>query len=618
MIVFHKVLIENFGSIIGPMEYTWDSPGINLIIAPNGSGKTTLISSLGWCLFGQLLKKDATVEPWPEFVKPDSLGTKVEVIFTKDEEVYSVIRCKGYKGKISGYKGGDRVFFYKNHKLLEELRDKRDVNKAIVELLGFSFPLFINTVLFGQKLKRLIQEDGSKRKEVMDEAFEITYIQRAREKAEEKRKDLVLNRSKVETKYLAEKSVHTQLKDTYESQKKLVETHRAQHQKTIQDYESQIRDKELELDKLRASLQGVESSGDIEELTKEIQALESKLKDDWRYEKRDLGVELKNISLTIKNTSKELAELKAKLKNPSTFNCSYCGAKLSASKANEVKAQLLKNIKRLEQKQISQEKAQEVAQVKIQKLDKDANRATKKIAKYKPQITDYQAKKKHNEITQALITRVMDSLVMLQKLLEKIKKEKVVINLGQIRKKIKSKTAELKALQNELAIVEADLELYAWVVKDPLSNTGLKAFIFDQMLSLVNTELEKYQSILGFSIQFGIDLESHRKDFYILITRGKTEVSYYELSGGQQQLVDIAIAFSIHSVVNAEKPCNILIMDEVFESLSEDNIDLVSDLIRVKSRDKSVHVVTHQSRFTPTNAQVSYLKLHKTKGTMYA
>ena len=45
-------------------------------------------------------------------------------------------------------------------------------------------------------------------------------------------------------------------------------------------------------------------------------------------------------------------------------------------------------------------------------------------------------------------------------------------------------------------------------------------------------------------------------------------------------------------------------MDELFESLDKSNIEIMSELIQDKSRDKSLFLITHRSEFTPTNANI--------------
>ena len=134
------------------------------------------------------------------------------------------------------------------------------------------------------------------------------------------------------------------------------------------------------------------------------------------------------------------------------------------------------------------------------------------------------------------------------------------------------------------------------------------------MLKATNLKLEEYFEFIGFRIEFGIDLDSARKDFYATINNGKEIIDYEELSGGQQQLVDVCIIFAINETINENNGCNILIMDEVFESLDPDNIEVISQIIKRKARNKIIHLITHRELDT-LEAQVVKLTHSSKRGT---
>jgi DNA repair exonuclease SbcCD ATPase subunit len=136
------------------------------------------------------------------------------------------------------------------------------------------------------------------------------------------------------------------------------------------------------------------------------------------------------------------------------------------------------------------------------------------------------------------------------------------------------------------------------------------------MLELVNNSLELYSETIGFGIYFGIDMETANKDFFAIIRKKGQNIAYEDLSGGEQQLVDISIAFAIHDVVGMEKVFNLLILDEVFESLDTTNVELVSELISLKAKNKSVYLITHLRDFSSSNSSVIQVKNKKGKGTI--
>jgi DNA repair exonuclease SbcCD ATPase subunit len=161
-------------------------------------------------------------------------------------------------------------------------------------------------------------------------------------------------------------------------------------------------------------------------------------------------------------------------------------------------------------------------------------------------------------------------------------------------------TKKLQIQETELKIdgLSKDIQLHDWLIKDPLSNKGLKAYIFNNMLDGVNNEAQKYSKRLGYHINFRIDLDSGNKKFETTIYEDNEERSYNDLSGGQQQLVIICTVFAIHDVYAKARQINILLMDEIFESLDSANIEKVSELIELKAQDMSLHLMTHNPHFS--------------------
>ena len=155
-------------------------------------------------------------------------------------------------------------------------------------------------------------------------------------------------------------------------------------------------------------------------------------------------------------------------------------------------------------------------------------------------------------------------------------------------------------------------ERLVWAYTDPLGSNGIKAFLFESSLGFLNEVLESYSEVLGFSIQFIVDLESTRKDFQTVIYMDGIEVQYDELSGGQKQLCNLAMAFAMNEVMTQAKGISIAFLDEVFENLSQDNIEIVVGLIKKVYKDKTLFLITHQESLPISNSKT--LKVQRIKG----
>ena len=141
---------------------------------------------------------------------------------------------------------------------------------------------------------------------------------------------------------------------------------------------------------------------------------------------------------------------------------------------------------------------------------------------------------------------------------------------------------------------------------------GIKSYLFESSLQDLNEILATYSDVLGFAIQFEVDLSSARKDFKTLISMEGQTVEYEDLSGGQKQLVNLAMAFSMNTLIGQAQGVNIAFLDEVFESLSSDNIEVVVGLIRKVYKDKTLFLITHQDSLPIPNSRV--LRVKRIKG----
>lgn len=153
------------------------------------------------------------------------------------------------------------------------------------------------------------------------------------------------------------------------------------------------------------------------------------------------------------------------------------------------------------------------------------------------------------------------------------------------------------------------------MINDPLGNNGIKAYLFDSSLHLLNRTLASYSEVLGFRIEFNIDLNSTRKDFVTLIERDNHIIDYDELSGGEKQVCNLCMAFAMHEALTASKGINLAFLDEVFESLSSDNIELVINLIKHIFNGKSLFLITHHDSLPLSNTKI--LQVEKIKGLSY-
>jgi DNA repair exonuclease SbcCD ATPase subunit len=611
MLNFKSIYIEGFGSLLGPFTFEIDDHGITIIKGKNGSGKTSILSALSWCCYGKTLKEKSNIEPWEHIKNEEYKGTLVKVVVETDNHILELTRCNSYQNKIYGSKGGNRVILNLDGEVQKQYRNKGDTQEAITKLLGLSFDLFRNSILFGQKMKRIIEETGPKQKQVFDEAFEVGYINRAKDNvtADYKVKQLELNISKV-----ALNELDIKLEAAEESYKLKLKNFRDMSELS----NSNIKGLEDAKDKLETKLENyknITAKGGIklESQKKLKKALEEKLNPNLHTRLQKLKDKGKRVAEDIESNRAVSLQFKKEKLNP-LLECKECGNKLTSKGLSKHKKDLADRILQNETDFGNLEMDLKLVKadiVKVAKLVATDDKLSEEILNYNLSINSVT-----NTINNAN-TNARETLKSIQTEQKKITNAKSV-KIPEKPNRAKIKNIKLKRKPHRRAIkkLTKEIDLLQWLIKDPLSNSGLKNFIFDSMLGSVNDILFSYSNILGFEVEFGINIESSRKDFYSLISKGGNIVEFEDLSGGQQQLVNIAIAFAIHELVNTTHNVNLLSLDEVFESLDEDNIEIVTELIQQKAINKAIYLITHVKSFTPPNASEIHLKLSHTGETL--
>lgn len=565
MIEFTNIIIEGFCSI-DSLELTLNTNKITIVRGPNGFGKSNLLSAIVWGIYGKNLKGVSDVNTWKKFRPKSYMGTKVELFFNKGNSVHKIVRCLEYKGEVEGAKGNNRLLYLIDADPVKE-KTKPQLQALIEKNVGMSYNLFINTIMFGQGMKRLIQESGSDKKQLFEEIFDLGYLTKAKKIAQDKYNDLDKETFKVKATLDHENSL-------YDEQSSMLDDLRSRLKNKVsinnKELDSLVEAKNLAIKALNEikPMEANRLKSKIDIRIKKVNGLLRDINDTLRIAKKSTNISLKDliddtISLIEGNNISE-AILKLKDIKNSFDKIDECHTKSSdlnnrLHKLYDKKAEVSKLISKAEN-----------LEYKIKTLDKSISKIQEDNNTYDKSIIEKQE------------TKLNDTRLRIDKLKPKYE-----------------------------ALVE-DRDIYKWVYTDPLGNKGIKVFLFESSLGYLNETLRSYSDILGFNIQFSVDLNSTKKDFETLITKDGVDVLYEELSGGEKQLANLAMAFAMNEVITNSKGTNIAFLDEVFESLSSDNIEVVVGLIRKVYKDRTLFLITHHDSLPIPNAKTLVVK--KIKG----
>ena len=554
MIQFNNIIVEGFCSI-GELEYNLSNNQLVVIRGRNGSGKTTFLSAITWVLFGKINKDINSVIPWQGIRQKNFKGTKVQIFFKKDNVVYSVIRCKSYKGDVLGSKGNDRLILLIDNEQVKQ-KSKPEIQREIEKHLGLSYQIFQNSIMFGQGMKKIISESGSDKKKLFEDILDIDYINKAKEIAQSRFKELSASIDKLNyrlestrSSLNSAKNTNNLLKDSEDKFKKEIAAEKNKVKGRITELQEQyekINFNQVALTKATSELSSLKKS--FEELSEENSLLNKSLS-------------LSKISSTIRKAITNIHD--------------------NTDKSKSILINLLNSLDRVDE---------------LPNIKRDLVESMNSVSAV---IRTEKSHKSEKSNIEYLIKGHKDRLKDLskKKFIDKSDKSKSKLDLSKLREKLKSEKLELQALKK-------DLENYEWLIKDPLGNKGIKSFLIESSLDSLNKTLNKYSDILGFSISFGIDLNSTKRDFFTTIILDGNYVDYEELSGGQKQLVNLTMALAMNESCISSKGLNLLFLDEIFESLDSENIEIVIELLKSISNGKVLYIITHQHSIPLSNAKL--------------
>jgi len=580
---FWEAKITGFKSI-DQLTFDFDQKGINLLKGENGSGKTTIFEALYWCLYGELLKdtKQEGVATKKKY-RQDFNGTRVVVTFSNGKDDFIIARHLNYTKNTLGNRGDSKLVVVKNNEQVSEALHKTDIQAYIDEVLGVNAKTFINSVLFGQRMKRLIESDAADKRDIFSQFFDIDWLETAKEKAKEFKDTLKAECTIIERNMavLSEriKAIH-QAEETakkHKTQWELDKQEQIAELKTEQDSLKVLPNKEPK----KKHKDIVLDDSDVRKLQLALTSLEN-------------IYAMKQQSINLKVSERQTVDVEI------SDTCPMCKTKLSPQKVQEAQRTIANKLFILdneidklkkEQSELTITEGKErlsKAKVAYAKQEELYNAESELRRLYNEALKEYEAQKIKNGQITLQKEKITSKIILL--------KEKVYVPLEDTNEDSIEKVE--KALAKGTAELEektAEIIKYDWWITKGFGANGLKNYVINSMLQVLNTTIKKYAIRLGLSIKFSIDLEGKTKKFNVDIFKSDgLEIMYNELSGGEKTRIDLALSFGIFDMLAATKTkFNILLLDEAFENLDEAGVYDIGELMREKSQTTNIFFITH-------------------------
>ena len=570
-IQFHWVECKNLASVGNmPIRIQLDKSPTTVVLGNNGAGKSSLIlDSVCFGLFGK---------PFRSVTKNQLVNNKngrdllVKVEFTRGNDTIRVVR--GIKPNI--------FEIYINDKLVDQSSKTRDYQKYFEEvILGIDYVAFTQIVMIGKaNYIPFMALNASARRSFVERVLGLDVF----------RAMLEVHKSNVD-------NVNSQIQDhkndikvigeRIKSQERLITHIQVTSQKTIDEKKSAL---SAEIDTIKAEISRLEA--DKSEKKDLLDSLDIKIAKDEQTKTSQAITNIRDLLSQIESnrtiTTRELKFFDANDVCPTCTQPIEHSFKVDAiNKRTNRMQQFDKSITELEIRLADTEEANKTASMKIEQAKKllgDIKTLTRDIDTLTAKLGD--------------LTKEFDSVKIETD--DLVKEQETLVNL-------KQELSENYVAYNAILEESKYLDFMTLCLKD----SGIKSTIINEYIPTINSIVNQNIKQLGLFATVKLDDQFNEE----IKIRGFEAMSYNQLSEGEKLRLDMAIMMAWRDVakLKSNMSCNLLIMDEIFDSsVDAEGTTAFADLLKSVSN-LNVFVITHTPEKLADSFR-SFIRLEKVNG----
>lgn len=603
---------------------------------PNFGGKTVLtVDLLLFLFFNETTKTSKAEEVFNRFTDKNKVSVKGEIIIDGDE--YIIVRnIERKKSKAGEWNVKTELDFFKklfDGSLQNFTGEQRRETEAFIKTSIGSKEDFLMTILTtATNLEDLIDSKPTARGQVLSRFMGLDFLKKKEDAGKEIYSDF--SKSMMSNIYSSEK-----LKtDNEDYNSKIVELNEENQrlQKDLIDVQDRIikgqeyrdnllKSKHTDIDKEISLLSPDKVTTDIITLKSQRQGVEKQLseikvvepssfyhEDEHDKVKEDYNEEYKK-KVDVDHKIKTIEDLKSSVDGG--IKCEHCGidlmmASITQSKIAELDGYIMQKDQISGLMQDLSGKEQGFVQLKKEFDEYEKNKLIKE--KYELSIEGFDLKIKGLQEKLTKYNELQDKITSNEKIETQLIKaglrlDDLDVEKNNTTKKINSNDYQIQTFkdkieQNLKTIVkigeEAEREKIYKIYLEIYGKNGVSKMIMKTMMPLINSELQR---LLEDSSHFRLEVNINDKnevEFLMIDNNTQVEKLMASGSGYERTIASLALRAVLSKICSLPKP-NIVVFDEIFGKISNDNLDMVAEFFtKIKEYFEKIFVITHNPLVT--------------------
>lgn len=630
-----KIEFSNFLSFGDNQVLDFDKiKGISTVESnpPNFGGKTVLtVDLLLFLFFNQTTKTNKAEEIFNRFRNKDKVIVKGEILI--DGEEYVIIRevTRKLKRNKEDYTVSTSLDFYKklaDGSLLNFTGEqRRETEEFIKNSIGTMDDFLMTILTTATNLEELIDAKPTARGQVLSRFLGLDSLKLKEEAAKEMtskfQKSMISNIHDIET---LKNSIETHNGMINDEEKNIVEQ-RVKLEDVVkritqgQEYrDGLLKQKHTGLDQELLRIKPETLRYEIEEYKSKITMTEMemnniKVVEPSKYYHEDKHDDVKELlseqKIKLGTMKSKISDITEELKEfEGGFSCQYCGIELAKSDYADKKKEELNDLNvsvNHSSMQVEELTEKEKSFVDLKK-EFDLYERNKLIKeKLEIQLESFKIKKgqvedklerfERDQVKFEENKKIDETILRADMRLEELQREKDNVNyhITNSEANIKKFNEKIKDFENLIVKIkdeEEKLKIYK-IYLELFGKKGISKMIMRSMTPVINSELQR---LLMDSAEFKLEVRISEKDeveFWMIDNSTQIEKLMSSGSGYERTIASLALRAVLSKVCSLPKP-NVVVFDEVFGKISNDNLDMVAEFFhKIKDYFDKILVITH-------------------------